>query len=488
MIRHALTLEHVARALSARCCGCVLTEAWTQLKGACLLRFEHSDRDEPTIVCIDTDKDFGAVTVRNNIQRARRNSFDLFHKIIGLQCTAVSSISGDRVLIFHFDDVQLCAMLFTGVRANVVLLHNNIVIDAMHGKKLLLETRVDFTESPIVLGRHYTKETEFRSDVIQDCRHSEEYFVLESGGALLFSLLPLQGWTVVHRTPDIFEALEQTIARRRNLTKNQVVHALINKSLIRDRLKLERSIVAMKRELESGSKADEQRRIGQLLLSYENPGQTGADSISMTDWNDEAIIVEIDPNKTVIENAQMYFEKARRSEAAVKDLQRRLPAAEKRLEEVCTEIERLEHTSEFSARERMNIEKEVTSKQKPESPYRVFELGEGYTVYVGRNAANNDELTMRFAKQNDWWFHARAESGSHVVLRGGTGREKPPKRMLEKAAEIAAWYSGSRNASWTPVVYTQRKYVRKPKGANAGAVVLDREEVIMVKPGLPVTS
>jgi predicted ribosome quality control (RQC) complex YloA/Tae2 family protein len=35
------------------------------------------------------------------------------------------------------------------------------------------------------------------------------------------------------------------------------------------------------------------------------------------------------------------------------------------------------------------------------------------------------------------------------------------------------------------VVYTQRKYVRKPKGANVGAVVLEREQVVMVKPALP---
>ena len=120
-----------------------------------------------------------------------------------------------------------------------------------------------------------------------------------------------------------------------------------------------------------------------------------------------------------------------------------------------------------------------------ESPYRVFHLEDDYVLYVGKNAANNDQLTMKFAKQNDWWFHARGSSGSHCVLRGGDPKKKPHKRILEAAGAIAAYYSGSRNASWTPVVYTQRKYVRKPKGANVGAVVLEREEVIMVKPGLP---
>jgi predicted ribosome quality control (RQC) complex YloA/Tae2 family protein len=75
-------------------------------------------------------------------------------------------------------------------------------------------------------------------------------------------------------------------------------------------------------------------------------------------------------------------------------------------------------------------------------------------------------------------------SGSHAVLKGVTGT-KPPKPVLEAAAAITAYYSGARNASYVPVVYTQRKYVRKPKGAAVGAVVLEREDVVMVKPALP---
>lgn len=116
--------------------------------------------------------------------------------------------------------------------------------------------------------------------------------------------------------------------------------------------------------------------------------------------------------------------------------------------------------------------------------YRVFVLDEDYTVFVGKSAANNDELTMRFAKQNDLWFHARGVSGSHAILRGPEP-EHPPKKILEQAAAIAAYYSNARNASYTPVVYTLRKYVRKPKGANVGAVTLERERVIMVTPSIP---
>lgn len=124
-------------------------------------------------------------------------------------------------------------------------------------------------------------------------------------------------------------------------------------------------------------------------------------------------------------------------------------------------------------------------KKTPEDKYKRFELGEGFTAFVGKNASNNDELTMRFAKPNDLWFHARGTSGSHVVLKLNKP-EKPPKHILEKAAELAAYYSGARNAKYVPVIYTFKKFVRKPKGANIGAVVVSKEEVIMVEPKLPV--
>ena len=118
--------------------------------------------------------------------------------------------------------------------------------------------------------------------------------------------------------------------------------------------------------------------------------------------------------------------------------------------------------------------------------FRVFELDENYTLYVGKNAANNDELTMKFAKPNDIWLHARGSSGSHCVIKSKSNKnEKIPKIILQKAAEIAAYYSGAKNARYTPVCYTQKKYVHKPKNANTGAVVLQREEIIMVEPKLP---
>src|SRR5690606_4727141 len=63
----------------------------------------------------------------------------------------------------------------------------------------------------------------------------------------------------------------------------------------------------------------------------------------------------------------------------------------------------------------------------------------GFTIYVGRNSKNNDELT-KSAHKDDLWLHAKDVSGSHVIIKQKSG-QKTPKAVVEYAAGIAAFYS-----------------------------------------------
>jgi predicted ribosome quality control (RQC) complex YloA/Tae2 family protein len=65
---------------------------------------------------------------------------------------------------------------------------------------------------------------------------------------------------------------------------------------------------------------------------------------------------------------------------------------------------------------------------------------------------------------------------------------EPSKAAIHQAASIAAYYSKMKNASSVPVAMTEKKFVRKPKGAPAGTVILEREKVIFVRPKLPFPS
>jgi len=125
------------------------------------------------------------------------------------------------------------------------------------------------------------------------------------------------------------------------------------------------------------------------------------------------------------------------------------------------------------------------AEEREQLPFRIFTVDGGFEVWAGKSSRNNDELTMKYAKPNDLWFHARGASGSHVILKTNTGNGEPGKKAREQAAGIAAYYSKMKNAKMVPVAMTEKKYVRKPKGAPPGTVTLEREKVIFAEPALP---
>ncbi len=116
---------------------------------------------------------------------------------------------------------------------------------------------------------------------------------------------------------------------------------------------------------------------------------------------------------------------------------------------------------------------------------RTFTTTDGWEVWVGRNQVDNDLITHRLSNPHDFWFHASGVPGSHVILRRPTRRAVPGHRTLIEAAEIAAWFSQGRKLSRVPVLYTERKFVSKPKRAKPGLAVCTRERELLVRPRKP---
>ena len=108
-----------------------------------------------------------------------------------------------------------------------------------------------------------------------------------------------------------------------------------------------------------------------------------------------------------------------------------------------------------------------------------------YNVYVGRDSKSNDYLSVKFAKQNDYWFHARGLPGSHVVLRVDNVKQGIPKPIIKKAASLAAIHSKAKTTGTASVSYTFAKFVYKKKGMAPGKVILTKENTLLVKPEIP---
>jgi len=115
--------------------------------------------------------------------------------------------------------------------------------------------------------------------------------------------------------------------------------------------------------------------------------------------------------------------------------------------------------------------------------YRYW-IDQRWEVLAGRTDADNDRLSLKVARGNDWWFHVAGQPGSHVILRVPPG-EQPSREVLKQAAAVAAWHSKARAGGVVAVSGCLARNVSKPRGARPGTVSIRRETRFQVRPAVP---
>jgi len=256
----------------------------------------------------------------------------------------------------------------------------------------------------------------------------------------------------------------------------------------------ENGLSRVEEELSKPGRADKHEHFGHLLMAQAHTLKAGSDEVRVADilGDGAEVTIVLDPRLNAIENAQAYYGKAKRSREARKKSMERIQGLKRTaqntqsLYEQALNLQTVEEVKTFQMKNEGHLKALMAAPEDPDAiPYRRFVLDAGYEVWVGRNAKQNDQLTMHDARKYDLWLHARGVAGSHTVLRLRGRTDSPPKQIIEQAASIAAWYSKARTSGLAPVIVVERKYVRKPRKALPGTVVVEREKVILVEPGLP---
>lgn len=311
-----------------------------------------------------------------------------------------------------------------------------------------------------------------------------------------FALIPLQHRADERETfDDVDEAVR--IAVRRMLAKQHFerLYDPLDDALSRAADRAQRTTEQMMQELTNESRAEEYERWAHLLMTQPEV-EPGAEEVTMPDLFSESeddITIPLDPSKSVVANAEYYYDRARRTRRSREEAEARLDNAIARAESAQQLLDDLHAIDTLSGIKRFRKERadelapflDSGASDMEAFPFRRFDLGEGFEVWVGKNARQNDELTFHTAQKYDIWMHARQVPGSHTVLHLPNRDAEPGRRRIVQAAQIAAYYSKARGSGAVPVMYTRRKYVRSPKGSAPGAVTVQHEDVVMVEPGLP---
>ncbi|PIS28966.1 MAG: hypothetical protein COT43_05050 [Candidatus Marinimicrobia bacterium CG08_land_8_20_14_0_20_45_22] len=213
-------------------------------------------------------------------------------------------------------------------------------------------------------------------------------------------------------------------------------------------------------------------------------------SVPSADDSGNDLVLPLNPDFSPSENAQKYYTKSKNIERSKINLKNSITEIElsiRRIKEHWESVEKSKSLPDLRKMEKQLLS-ELTSveiRQETErQPFHRFVI-DGYELLVGKNAHDNDKLTFKIARPDDFWFHAQGTTGSHIVLRNPKRAASFPKTILEQCASIAALYSKSKHSKLVPVIYTQKKYVWKPRGAEPGAVSVKFEKTLMVAPRRP---
>jgi len=264
----------------------------------------------------------------------------------------------------------------------------------------------------------------------------------------------------------------------------------------------------MEQKLQDCTQMDTYRLYGELLTSnlYRLPHEH-VDSITVENYyaQNQPITIPLLEKLSPADNAKQYYKKYRKMKHAleiVSNQKKEVLQEIQYLESIVYEIENCKTLEEMDTIY-MEISENVLSKKaktsssdvhknkrnpkkhiSTKSSYLSYTVG-SYTVLVGKNNVQNDELTCKIAHAKDIWFHTKEIHGSHCILQLPAGSPPPTQDILYTCACIAAYYSKGKHSSSVPVDYCPVKYVHKPNGAKPGMVIYKNNKTLYATPQLP---
>ncbi len=321
------------------------------------------------------------------------------------------------------------------------------------------------------------------------------YYDPVTGAPKEFAPIPLTIYSdMEYKTfSSISEVLEAFYAQRNKHTvihqKSTDLRKIVSIHLERDRKKY----LLQKKQLADTEKKDKYRIYGEMLHTYGYAASPGDKSIEVTNYyTNEPFVIPLDPTLDAMENAKKYFDKYAKLKRTGDALSSYILETEneiKHLESIETSLSIAETEGDLAAIKEELQEYGFIKKHSGKKTNRIsksqplhFVDDNGFHIYVGKNNYQNDQLTFKFATGNDWWFHAKQMTGSHVIVK--SENKELPDSTYEYAAALAAYYSSGKDNEKVEIDYLQKKNVKKPNGSAPGFVVYYTNYSLVATPSL----
>lgn len=229
--------------------------------------------------------------------------------------------------------------------------------------------------------------------------------------------------------------------------------------------KLKKQIEIFKLKLLDCEKADNYRVKGDILMM--NVNENVAPILKLQNpYDGEFVEIELDERYSIVQNANRYYKLYKKTKTAVDYASSQLEELENQLNlleeqrffvEIASNLEEIE---EISLEIGLKTEQSGKKEKKKQINLEMHEIG-GFKVYLGKNSVQNDFLLSKVASPEDLWFHPLNMHGSHVILKKNNSKEEIPNEVLLSCAKLAKRFSKANQDAKIPIIYTERKYVKK---------------------------
>lgn len=513
-------LRQLAPALDLEIRGKRFLEAFSQERDELIMVFAEARGKnnfyKPFFLKASLRPDFASLSFPEQFDRARRNSVDLFEDLYGQMVSQVRVFANERALGIYLENGEVLVFKLFGNRSNIAHFGSGGEVEGVFNNKLTADHNLVLTELDRDLDQSFAafeaQEGKFEplfptfGKVVKEYLYpklagvedlAERWEIVQETVQLLET--PTFYLTQLHHLPtlsllpvgEITETLTDPLVA---LTRFYYAYARVGNvdkekadwlRMLQKRIKQTKNYLANSFqklvELEEGGKNEE---LGHILMANLHQIPERAERAELYDfYRDQPISIKLKKDLSPQKNAEVYYRKAKNEKIETDKIQENLALREEELTQLRTHYNAIEPMAQLRELRTYIKKNNLTPAKAGTDQGQLFRRVEfqNFVILVGRNAKNNDLLTQQYAHKDDLWLHARDVTGSHVVVKHQAGK-KFPAPVIERAAELAAWYSKRRTDSLCPVIVTPKKFVRKPKGLPPGAVRVEKEEVVMVVP------
>ena len=496
MYHHFLFIHQLATAINERLLGATLSSCFSQNKDELIMIF-----DNQFVIKADLRPETSLLSFPTEFARAKKNSANIFPELIGKKVISVASVKWDRSFRIHFDDSHNLVVKLYGRRSNILHFFKGSELKLFRTElgqdQLLNLDQYETTKSWISALPKEHELNQILGTQMMDFLNSRGLMPISQESIDLMVNLPIYVQTepklnlTYWENQDSSEKFDDPI-----LASNRFYHQFTNSVLFekeRDKIRNEfnQKIKQSKSYIDKATEKLRQlqsrrsyREIADLIMANLHLFREDQSEVELYDfYKDQQLKVKIKPNITPQKHAENLYRKSKNESLEAQKIKDNIERKKQELALLEVKYNEIENAQSWKAIKPLTAQSSSTPKQVEQLPYLVFNFDE-YEIRVGKDARRNDQLTTQYSAKDDLWLHAKDVAGSHVVIKNPT-KKKIPKQVIEFAAGLAAYYSKRKHDTLCPVLYTERKYVRKSKKLAPGQVIVEREEVLLVPPHDP---